>query len=338
MCLAVSLLIACRQESPPAAKTGQTEETTPSSAQSPTGAQSARTEPRGVDAQDDPGRPRALPKTGEVGGWVKNKPVRVLPIERAGELLGDSPINRFLSGFRLTRVAGCGYQNGVMQADVLLIEARTAMDAFGFFSMACGGGPYEMAADGSIRRIAKAENPGLWQAWQGQTFVEVRISGEPGSADAVSALLQRILFNTPFADAPVLPRVVPPELRKSARLWLVRNASTLQAIEHPALRLIQASAIDERLGLTGDVFLSLAAMPSTHDEPENLVWLVEYPNDVAAAAAYSRYQKAIETAVAPPDATTLIEELKGPRLIGSWTAEIESVQKVLPQLRRALSD
>ena len=294
----------------------------------------------GVDDLDDPDVPRALPKTGRVRGWVKTQPVRVRPADRWDEVIPDADRRAIMKTFKLRRAARCAYTLDEIEVDVLLVEGATPIDAYGLFSVLTRPAGTFMPDDGSVRAVEISGDQVTMSGWQGDAYVRVRAprtSDDRGEA-ACRRVFIKILFDLPAADPPLLAQAVSSAGQAESRVWLVRSCSALAEVDHPVLAAIDAPTMDARLGLDGEAVLSIAAVRVADDEPDNLIWLIEYPAPEAAAAAYQRYQS-VHTAPADDlDRNTLPFEPKGRFFVGSWTAGAESIAQNLPKLRAALPE
>ena len=318
------------EASPPPAAVPESAVTAPPPPAAPTG-------PRGVDAEDDPGAPRALPKTGELPGWTKTKPVRIADVSRLSEVL-PRETREPLDTFHIDRASVCTYEHDDAVAAVTIIDAKTPEDALGIFALLSLGKPGGLQRDGSLRAVEVSKAGVRLTAWQGHSFVEIRLGGRDFQdvEEAGLVLFQRIVFNMPAADPPLLLRLMPPERRAGAKLWMVRDISALRFGPKPTFKLIHPPTMNERLGLDGDRFLSVAALDVEDEDRDNIIWLTEFEDAPSAGQAYERYQQALIEPQGSPDDHTLIETPKGPYLFGSWTADQESIQNILPRLRQVL--
>jgi hypothetical protein len=68
----------------------------------------------------------------------------------------------------------------------------------------------------------------------------------------------------------------------------------------------------------------------------NLVWVVRYDSPDEARKAYDRYQGFLEKATDRQSASTMVLKPSGRYLLGTWTAEEESLGPVLPKLKSNL--
>lgn len=297
--------------------------------------------PAGVDDRDDPEAPRAFPRTGEVGGWVKVEPVRVRPGEAIREIVADEPLLALLDSYQLRRGARAAYERQKVRAEVFLVEALQPADAFGLLSVLGGEHRTFVPADGSLRAASTGGERDVFAAWQGDTFLEVSCTAGDASGSHVEKceqLFNRIVFSVPRADPPLLMRAIPVDRRGAARVWLVRSTSVLARLDVPVLGAIDPEVMDERLGLSGEPTLSIAAIHVAPDEPDNVIWLATYPDQAMAREAHDRYRRALEANDDAVDRQTIIYTPRDVHLIGSWTAGQESVQNLLPYLHAELAE
>lgn len=356
----VLLACACRQEqtpSPPSPSAGE-------SSLKPVATSRPASPPPGpiaADSQDDPAAPRALPKTGDLAGWTKVIPVRIInatvPSASSSRTDAEVPeartpsINLF-GRLRARRVAVCSYEYTPSQTRtaVVLAEMPTPHDAFGALTLLTAEPNSWDAASGCFMVL---ESQRLL-ACKANVCVELSLSDMRGDEanQAVHALLKRILFALPTAAPPTMVQAMPTDKLAGTKMWLVRSANNfhlanqfLESRSSKATKLciealckINAYEMDARLGLTGEVLLSVAAVPVGPDEPPNLIWLVQYPDASAAGAAYQRYRQTLASPANDLDANTIIHPPAGSALIGSWSADQESLQNILPQLRERLPD
>lgn len=294
--------------------------------------------PRPRDVEDDPDAPRALPRTGDVQGWIKVRPVEVLPADRLTGLVNRSPADAALGGFRFERLARAGYESPHATADVLLAEAARPEDALGAYSIINAGADCAPREDGSLRASTPAGRDTdtlTLTAWQGTGFVHVTcvVEEPPGEQDC-QALLSRTVFGLPLTEQPLLMHAVREIQHEACTLWIVRSAAPLQRQENPRLRQIEPSALDSRLGLHGDVLLSVVAVEQTEGAAPIIIWLAEYAADENAQAAADRYASALQPDSHPLDAVTYLGSPRGRYLIGTWTAD----QQAAPELVRMLEE
>lgn len=343
LAVAGCLLVGCNRK-PPAQTSGSQPQGGASATTAPIGAAGSGTvaaapQPAEVDAQDAPDAPRAIPKSHELRGWVKSEPVRMLPIRDLASVVLDSTCRAVLSTFQLERAARCAYQRDGTTAVVLFIEAGKPEDAFGVFSIMTAQ-PGTLQTDGMIRAVEVGEGATVASGWQGRVFARVHCTGGAGKSPIAAeceSLLTSILFNVPSAEAPWLLRALQNEKDKKAKLWVVRSTAALAAARQPVFGQVDPAVLDARLGLKGDALLAVAAVQQAPGEPSNLVWLAQYRQAAEAQSAWERYQQALVSAAVGLDANTIVaDKPQGPYLAGSWTADQESIQRLLPKLETIL--
>jgi hypothetical protein len=295
---------------------------------------------RPVDREDAPDAPRALPKTYELRGWAKSEPVRVFPADGLQAVVTDPPTRNALGTFHLHRAARCAYEQEGTTAAVVFIEAATPEDAFGVFSIMTTR-PGTLRPDGTIRVVEKAGDAIVVSGWQGSVFSQLRCTAAEGKllpAEECDELLAKILFNVASADPPWLMRAVRGEKIELIKLWMVRSTAALAVAQNPVLNKLDPAVMDKRLGLKGGELLAVALVQVSADEPPNMIWLAHYERTADARAAADRYQQARKSVVSQLDENTILDDPKGPFLAGSWTADAESKQKLLPKLHANLPD
>jgi hypothetical protein len=287
-----------------------------------------RARAEGVDAQDDPASPSALPRSDEVAGWIKTRPVRTALADELDVLIADADRISRLKPYRIKLVATCGYTHGDTTADVVMVQTHTAEDAFGVFSVEA---PYAMhsAAGGAMR--ADEGQGQRRHAWKGRTYL--RVDGD--ASDAGRELLSRILFALPDAERPPEAELFAAWDDVTPRRWVVRSAVSLVGLESTRSLTVPEHA-DDLLGLTPDSLLVVAAYATPASKSANTLWLVRYQSNAAARKAYQRYRKHIDQAVDAASAETMITEPKGRFLLGTWTAGAESVAHYLPRIHATL--
>ena len=96
--------------------------------------------------------------------------------------------------------------------------------------------------------------------------------------------------------------------------------------------------IDKLLGLNRDTLMAVAHYPGQAGGGPNRPWLVRYDGAEEARAAHQRYRAYLNRSTDPAAADTPLATLKGRYLIGTWSAEEESISRLLPQIRQRLPD
>lgn len=294
-----------------------------------------------VDDEDAASSPRALPDSATIGGWVKTHPVRVAT-KQVSTVLNQNVDHQIVFTYRIELAATCIYETGPTKAEVLYFRGETVFDAFGLFTTLSSQPLLYNDADGSMTAIDRRGDRIIMTAWQGYACVHISYTGElddDAYADC-DRLLKRIIFTLPPEDPPWLVRLIPVEIRGGSRVWAVRRFRALAAADHPALRQVYAASIDmeQRLGLGDEVALTVASLPIADGELPRVIFLVDYPNRAAAEDAYGRYQSAMERLNTELDANTLLAPPKGRFLAGTWTAEQESIEPLLPTMLELLPE
>ncbi|MHC4441228.1 MAG: DUF6599 family protein [Planctomycetota bacterium] len=297
-------------------------------------------EPKGVDSKDDLNSPRALPKSEELREWIKTKPIEVAKGNNLKSIISNRAHLAVLSAYRTKSAARCAYGIKDLAADVLLVEAATPADAFGIFSVMTSKPGQPDQTNRSHQAVEKSPNSQIMHGWQGNTYARAQITGrlDEKAEKACSYLFNRILFNTPATNPPMLVQVIPPAKLEDTKIWVVRNMTVLKGVKNEILQKIDAPQMNARLGLSGEELLSVATVPVEADEQNNLIWLVEYADPNTATVAYNRYQSALQSPSSDLDRDSIVYTPQGKVLFGSWTAGQESIQHLLDQLKSALPE
>lgn len=304
------------------------------------GSKTGRIELKPVDGEDSVGAPESLPKSGEIGGWVKVEPVRVVAPSALAEIVALQDATRF-ARFRLTSAALCTYAlprdaggGRPAQAHVLLVETETPSDAFGLLT--CQSTSSQTANVGGETRIDHEEGVHL-HGWQGCHYVHVW--SEPAALSTVGELLplhSHIVGKLAGDGAPELVDVLPQETSDTGRRWLVRHLGSLAPHMLPAAALPDTEKVSELLGLNRDTLMCIAAYDVPDAQGPNIVFVVRYPSESAANAAYLDYAAFLVNAVGPSWESTNLLKPRGTFLVGTWTAEEESLQYMMPRVERRL--
>ncbi len=295
----------------------------------------------GADDRDAPNSPAVLPRSHEFAGWVKHAPVRVVSPEALDSLIGDETLRRAMNSYRLKLVAHCVYryvppeEAAPLLLDVLWAEAFDPDDAFGLFSVMAPP-PRGLNADGSQTAECRlADGPLKLFGWQGVVCVRMTAEADDDRATLAAAariLRAKLLFSIPRADPPELLRLLPRDRLLPEREWLVRKAVALQLPGAAELPAVASDRLDALLGLDGRVWLAVAAYEVAPAEPPNYVWIARYPDAAAAAQAFERYQAELDQPQDEVDRNTMLAGPRGRFVAGTWTADQESVQHLLPRL------
>jgi hypothetical protein len=326
---------------------------TPTTQAARSASQPTATAPTPADDQDDPRAPRALPDSNDVAGWIKTRPIRVTGSDRPSQLmlLIPQPERRqTVQQYRPDRVSACTYEADDITADVLFLEMADPDDAFGLFSVwtSCLGKTIDAA--GMMFEINRNQEGYNIVGWQGTTCLAINVTA-PSRQDAdkpAEQLARHILFNMPSTDPPFILRAIPSALLTNGKVWMVHRTAALTSSPVPLLADVAAAGLDEVLGLTGAEKLWIAALgqrspsPTAADSPPNtasgptalshVIWIVRYAEATDAGRAFARYQQKLASPRTGLDHRTLVREPCGTYLAGSWTADAEAANPVLPTL------
>jgi hypothetical protein len=323
-----------RDEASPSAGNADPNQTTGSA----TGGVYVNTQP-GADADDDPGQPRALPRTGQVAGWVKTRAVSTAPAGRLADLIKDPDVLAVVKAFQVKSLASCRYNQQITSAEVVFIETASPADAFGLVSVLVPEPAELLPADRSVRAVHVGNADMRMAAQQGKVCVLVDVSGRVETESVRRAsrrLMDNILFTLPAADPPLLMQVIPQPQQASTKLWLVRDMTVLAKTVHPLIQRVATRSVNQTLGLSGDATIAIAAVPATEEEPAHLIWLAEYPTPDAAKAAYGRCKATTRPASSSGELHLTVLEPKGSRLAGVWTEQTGTASRLLKSLHDAL--
>lgn len=295
--------------------------------------------------------PVVLRRAERVGAWRRQGPVRVEPAGDLAAVVRDERARRALATFRLARVCDALYHFGPSERgaddtatppalDVVWFEAETSDDAFGVFS-ALAPPPRTNVADGS--RVAEHTQRNGWRAlfgWNGTVCVSVTLLA-PDASDEIQAaardLRAALLLDVPRADPPELLRAMPVDGRRPGCEWWMRSAEVLALPGAAGLKTPAPDVLGRLLGLDGRAALAITAYDAAPGEPPAILWAVRYADAEAAGAAEARYEAHLATSTASADRNTRLGGVFGRHLVGTWTADQESIANRLPRLRESLS-
>lgn len=116
----------------------------------------------------------------------------------------------------------------------------------------------------------------------------------------------------------------------------MRSTAGLVKQPLPRLQQIEPAALDQRLGLNGEVLLSAVAVEQTQGAAPIIIWLAQYPAAEGAKAAAGRYAQALEANGKGLDSVTFVGSPKGPFLMGTWTADQETAKEMVKVLSEVL--
>ncbi|MFQ5423803.1 MAG: hypothetical protein ACE5F9_07465 [Phycisphaerae bacterium] len=324
----------------PAILAGCRKNTTPTqqpTAKSTSNRETGDNRPEGADDRDDPHAPGCLPRSYAVGDWLKREPVRVAgPPELTS--LADATLADRAAHFRIKSAAACAYAldrpDGCVVARVCLIEAERPEDAYGLVT--CATRATETLPIGGLTRVERS-TPLRFHTWQGYDYIRVTL--DPPNRDSereVQRLLMRIVAHLPREDSPALLEAMPTQMAVPGRKRLVRDLACLPPGDLPFASSEDAATASRLLGLGHDTLMCIADYTVPQAHRANTLWLVEYPDQTTAHAAHDRYEMFLTTATDPVSQSTNLMQSHGRFIIGTWTAEEESIQYMMPQIARLL--
>ena len=347
--IAITVCTGCRKnsqdeqpEQPAATAPAHPEAESPAAAQRPAPSAPAPgqsvPEAAGVDHQDSPGAPACLPASGDVSDWIKHRPIRVVAaVAELAEIMPEKDARRFAM-FRVKTVASCAYAKtgaaGPMIANVLVAEAETPEEAYGLMSTASDSS--DLSDIGGETRVEDSSGLHL-HCWQGRAYVHIWTQQAREQAEAdLRRLLLHITGHVARTDRPEILEAMPRESARPGKMWLVRRLSVLSPEQLDLNHALDFGEITGLLGLNSDTLMCIAAYDVPQAKQPNTVWLVRYPNDDAASKAYMRYSAKIDGAAEQPWLSMNLLKPKGRFLIGTWTAEEESLQFMMPRINQLL--
>lgn len=292
----------------------------------------------GVDHQDDPRGPDFLPKSGKDGAWIKTEPVRVYDPGELGTALIAEDTPR-LGYFRIRSVVRCVYQlpHSAAQkplARVVVISTETPEDAYGI--LACRAPGTEQFRIAGETRVTRRDGIGL-HAWQGTAYVNVAC--DRSDSETTEELIRLTNFITGRIRRESPPRMLDAMPRDNSTVyfrWLLRNVASLPPDAFELAGRLDPRKLSEVLGLSRETLMCVGAYSVRGGEP-NVVWIVQYPNVRAAHDAAARYRKYLDDHASDPLAvSTNLLAPQGVYLAGTWTAELESMQYMLPRIQQLL--
>lgn len=309
----------------PAAATSQPRTAIPAESEAPA---------RPGDLKEEDKAPAYLPANLPREGWVRQEGLRMADAAGLEKLLPTSQAVWF-EHFRIKSAASCAYiwEGGGRDvlARVVVFEALSPDDAYGL--MSCQSSSPELLGVGGETRVESGVESHL-HCWQGNAYVHVWTdSTDEKAVLQTRRLLMHIAGRLPRTDPPALIEAMPRDSAKPGKRWLVRNLSCLRptVFSHPAG--LDLGEVSKLLDLGMDTVMCIAAYDVPEGRRANVVWVVHYATESTAAEAYTKYARRLEES--PPGSpwqSTLLLPPHGAFLVGTWTAEEESIQYMLPRI------
>lgn len=297
-------------------------------------------EPRdlGEDANDDPRAPAYLPQTQKGGTWIKREAVKVYGAGDLAKAMDAAEATR-CSYFRVKSAARCAYafnrgkQPSVM-AGVLAIDTLSTDDAYGILT--CQSASPETYKIGSETRVEHGGGLSL-HCCQGRTYIRVSSQEQDGqTTEEMIRLLMQVCAKIGRENPPAILSALPPEGRRPGKCWLVRHLASLPPDAVELGYSLDASRVSTILGLGRDTLMGVASYDFPEGQRPNTVWVVLYPSIKAAQDAYARYSRLINGGKEAVARSASVLPVQGSYLIGTWTAEEESQQYMIPTISKLL--
>ena len=293
--------------------------------------------PTPADASDDALAPSCLPRSGAAGDWTKVEPVHVVSVNDLAGLVPADTAAR-LTTFSIKSAARCVYARPagarLSVAEVLLIEAARAEDAYGLLTVQSSAAETE---SGGCRIRAEAADGLALHAWQGVYYLRLRsVDGDAESAAAMRKLLFNVASRIQREDLPTLLEALPTQSAISGKRWLVRR---LSALPPDALGLSPSpdwQRIDDVLKLGNETLVAICQYEAPQARRPDTVWLISFPSVDAARDARARYARHLEQDDSRASESTSLLDPHGRFLVGTWTAEEESLLYILPRVMQLL--
>lgn len=334
----VTLTWGCRQESDDPAATQPAAETVSGRSATPSADKSQPSTASTPDVGDAADAPACLPASGAVAGWRKSEPIRVF---LTGELVGavtPSEVLR-LSHFRVLSAATCAYamkhsSGAEHHAQVLVVETETPEDAYGILT--CQADAKEVLKVGGETRVVRGDGYHL-HGWQGRNYVRLSmISNDAELTEQVIRLMIHITGRIGREDRPALMDAMPDDSELLEHRWLVRHLGSLPLSAFEFTRAPDAAAISKLLGLGETTLMCVGKYRVPDGQGPNVVWLVQYPTNKMAYEAHARYMQHLSRQKDDSSLSTNLLPPHGAFVVGTWTAEEESMQYMMPRIAKLL--
>lgn len=292
----------------------------------------------GVDSEDDPRAPACLPPTHKDGNWVKVEPIRVLAPADLSKLVSEPEATR-LGYFRIKSAATCAYSLrrsavGPVVAKLRFIETVSAEDAYGILT--CRSSSPETYRIGGETRVEHAGGLAL-HCWQGKDYIHLAAEDDDNeTTEEMIRLLMNICGRITREDTPPILRALPEENRRPGRMWLVRHPASIRPDAIELDYSLDVPGVAGILGLGKDTLMCIGSYDVPDARRPNTVWVVTYPTVKAAHDAYARYTRLINKGTDSLVQSASVLPAQGTYLAGTWTAEEESMQYMLPRVMQLL--
>lgn len=332
--VALSSPASCREETPAPASGADT--------QTGSGAHPVTTEGDGMATRGSgvESASACLPTSGEIGGWVVRQPPRVLLAGDLSSALLPSEAER-LAYFRVLSVVTAAYapfgnDRDASVAQVLIVVMETPFDALAFLTCRADDGERLDFGAGGEARLVRADGYHL-HAWRGTHYLHVSTrSPDAAVRESLKQFSARVYGCLSAKEAPALAGVVPGGDPGPDRVWLARDIRALPATAQELFAFSNVRRVCEVLGLDDTTQVCVARYVEPSARGPNVVWVVRYETPKGAYDAHARYTRYLNRGEDRETLSTSLLPPHGPFLIGTWTAEEEAIQYVLPRITRHL--
>lgn len=286
---------------------------------------------------DDPGSPSCLPGSDAAGGWVKKSGIKVFDPSRLHLAVTPADAPR-LRPFRIRRAAICTYAIPTSAAErvveALIIETQDPADAYGILT--CQSPDAELLKVGGETRIDRSRGYSA-HCWQGNCYVRLRsASADLQTTEQIARLLVNIAGQIPRAERPAVVDALPRDSAQRRDLWLVRDLASIPQGKLGLSPPPDPQKMGQLLGLGEAGLICVGQYVVPEGRRPNVVWVARYPTAKAAYEAHARYRQHLARAKDPFSMSTNLLPAHGTNVVGTWTAEEESLQYVLPRISKLL--
>ncbi len=269
--------------------------------------------------------------------WVKLDSVRTAKPGQLDRLLDSKQVD-IVRPYQVKLVATCSYRHMKRLQQVvrvLTIETHLPEDAYGLFSVLATGSESK-DKDLTLRTDSDGNRLSI-HTWKERHYVRLVASGkEPPKVQDCLGVLREITFMMPDAKRPALVRAMPEEKDLAARFWFLRDLASLSGPGVQAIDVPKSVPLAEVLGLDRDAQMTIGAYRIPDARRPHLLWVVRYDRPEQAKAAHKRYEEYLTTTTDRWSQSTMLYPPFSQHLIGTWTAEEESLAMLMPKLRTAL--
>lgn len=269
--------------------------------------------------------------------WIKFESVRTATSDQLDRIVGNAQLD-IIKPYRVKKAASCAYRHMERPQQVvrvLVMETLIPEDAYGLFSVLATG--VESKDKGLTLRIESQGTKAVAHTWKERHYVQLTATGL-ASAEAKDYLgvLREITFRMPDAKQPALVRALPTDQGLAARFWFIRDLASLAGPGAEAIALPNDVPLARLLGLDSDAEMAIGAYRIPNARRPHLLWAVRYDKPEQAKAIHKRYQEYLDSAADPWSQSTMLYPPFSQYIIGTWTAEEESLSMLLPKLRTSL--